>query len=80
MKLLRDFFRLCIAGFRAVTVRRAAYPRAYSVTVPAPLAEPAGGRSSVVAELPRPRPVVNRRREPASFLKAPRDHRLGAGR
>lgn len=75
MKLLRDFSRLCMAGFRVVTVRRAANPRAYTVTVPAPLAGP-----SVVVELPRPRSVVNRRREPASFLKAPRHHRLGVGR
>lgn len=75
MKLLRDFPRLCVAGFRAVTFRRAANPRAYTVTVPAPLAGP-----SVVVELPRPRPVVNCRREPASFLKAPRHHRLGARR
>jgi hypothetical protein len=79
MKLLRDFSRLCISGFRAVTVQRAVSPRAYTVTVPAPLAEPPVPRS-VVVELPRQRSAVNRRREPASFLKAPRHHRLGAGR
>ncbi|MDE1892803.1 MAG: hypothetical protein KGM46_03400 [Pseudomonadota bacterium] len=78
MKLLRDFFRLCMTGFRAVAVRRAANPRAYTVTVPAPLAGVAVP-ASVVLALPRQRPPVNRRRQPAAALKAPRHHRLGAG-
>ena len=76
MKLLRDFFRLRLAGVRAATGRPAALPRDFNVTVPAPLAEPAI-RSSVVVDLPR---TGNHRREPASFLRSPRHLRLGGGR
>ena len=79
MKLLRDFFRRCPAGIRAVFVRRAANPRAFTVTVPAPLAEVIR-QQPVLVELPRVRVEAARRREPASFLKAARHRRLGAGR
>lgn len=77
MKLLRDIFRRCMTGIRGVSGRGVAAPRAFSVTVPAPLA--AAVDSAVVVELPvvaHPAP----RREPASFLKTPRHRRLGAGR
>ncbi|TPG06495.1 hypothetical protein EAH75_17830 [Rhodanobacter glycinis] len=80
MKLLRDFFRLCVAGLRTVTGRGAAASHGFSVTVPAPLSHPAGD-GAVVVDLMRvvARPLASRR-EPASFLKAPRHRRLGAGR
>ncbi|OHC47002.1 hypothetical protein [Rhodanobacter soli] len=73
MKLLHDFFRLRLAGLRAASVRGAAVSREFSVTVPAPLAKPAGGGVERIAAAPV-------RREPASFLKAPRHRRLGSGR
>jgi len=80
MKLLRDFFRRRMAGFRGVSGRGVAASREFSVTVPAPLAESAHG-DAVVAELPAGHARVTAiRREPASFLKAPRHRRLGAGR
>ena len=79
MKLLHDFFRRCPAGIRAAFVRRAVNPRAFTVTVPAPLTE-AIRQQPVLVELPRTRAEVARRREPASFLKAARHRRLGAGR
>jgi len=77
MKLLRDFFRLRLAGVRAATGRPAPLPRDFSVTVPPPLAAGPAARSSVVVELPR---TANRRREPASFLRSPRHLSLGGGR
>lgn len=76
MKLLQDFFRLRLAGVRAAAGRPAALPRDFSVTVPAPLAG-AAGEPSVPVELPHARAD---RREPASFLRAPRHRRLGRGR
>ena len=76
MKLLRDFFRLRLAGTRASVGRPVALPRDFNVTVPAPLAAPSAG-SSIVVELPR---TGTRRREPASFLRSPRHLRLGGGR
>jgi hypothetical protein len=42
MKLLRDFFRLRTSRGSLFAVRRDAHRRAYVVTVPAPLAAPAG--------------------------------------
>lgn len=39
MKLLRGFFRLRLASRRVPHVRRAAPPRAWTVTVPAPRAK-----------------------------------------
>ncbi len=83
MKLLREFSRLCIAGMRAASGRRAAVPCAFNVTVPAPLARPANDDSAVaVTELPHATAagVSTRRREPASFLKAVRHRRMGSGR
>ena len=79
MKLLRDFHRLCAAGFRTVSGRGTAASRGFRVTVPAALSQPASERA-VVVELPRATPSSAARREPASFLKAPRHRRLGAGR
>lgn len=81
MKLLRDFFSLCVAGLRTVSGRGAAASLGFSVTVPAPLARPVG-ESAVVIDLQRAASVrtTTARREPASFLKAPRHRRLGAGR
>ncbi len=73
MKLLHDFLRLRLAGLRTASVRGAAVSAEFSVTVPAPLAKPAGGGVERVAAVPV-------RREPASFLKAPRHRRLGSGR
>jgi hypothetical protein len=49
------------------------------VTVPAALEQPAI-RSAIVVELSRAAHSPGARREPASFLKAPRHRRLGAGR
>ena len=72
MKLLHDFLRLRLAGLRTASVRGAAVSPEFSVTVPAPLAKPAGGVERVAA--------VPVRREPASFLKTPRHRRLGSGR
>ena len=77
MKLLREFFRLRVAGLRALSGRGAAVP--FSVTVPAPLASAADHRGVVVVELPRAQ-VPAAPREPASFLKTPRHRRWGAGR
>jgi hypothetical protein len=79
MKLLRDFHRLCAAGFRTVSGRSAVASRGFRVTVPAALSHPASERA-VVVELPRAASSSATRREPASFLKAPRHLRLGAGR
>jgi hypothetical protein len=81
MKLLRDFFRLCVAGFRTVSGRGAAASRGFSVTVPASLARPVG-ESAVVIDLQRAAVarITTARREPASFLKAPRHRRMGASR
>jgi len=79
MKLLRNFQRLCAAGFRTVSGRRVAAVRGFSVTVPAAMDQPAI-RSAVVVELSRAAHSPGARREPASFLKAPRHRRLGAGR
>lgn len=80
MKLLHDFFCRCLAGFRGVSGRGAAASREFSVTVPAPLAPPAAAAAVVVdlhaAAHTRTTPP---RREPASFLKAPRHRRLGSG-
>jgi hypothetical protein len=80
MKLLRDIFRRYLSGFRGVSGRGVAASREFSVTVPAPLAVSAD--KAVVVDLPAVAlaraPVA--RREPASFLKAPRHRRLGAGR
>jgi hypothetical protein len=73
MKLLHDFFRLRLAGLRTASARRAAVSPQFSVTVPAPLAKPAGGGVERAAAAPV-------RREPASFLKVPRRRRLGSGR
>ncbi|KRE83585.1 hypothetical protein ASG75_14590 [Rhodanobacter sp. Soil772] len=73
MKLLHDFFRLRLAGPRTASVRGAAVSPEFSVTVPAPLAEPASGGVERVTAAPV-------RREPASFLKAPRHRRLGSAR
>ncbi len=81
MKLLRDFFRLRVAGLRAVSGRGAAASRGFSVTVPAPLAK-TSGESAVVIDLQRAASarITTARREPASFLKAPRHRSMGAGR
>ncbi len=76
MKLLREFFRLRVAGLRALLDCGAA--ASLSVTVPAPLSSPAEHRV-VVVELPRAH-APSARREPASFLKTPRHRRRGAGR
>jgi hypothetical protein len=76
MKLLREFFRLRVAGLRALSRRGAAVP--FSVTVPAPLASPAD-HGVVVVELPRTHAPAARR-EPASFLKTPRHRRRSSGR
>ncbi len=81
MKLLREFFRLRAAGMRAGLARGAAASPAFHVTVPAPLQRGADEAAAVV-DLPRAAssgPVATRR-EPASFLKAPRHRRLGSGR
>jgi hypothetical protein len=83
MKLLRDFYRLCVAGFRSGSGRGAVASRGLRVTVPAALSQPPGQPASaraVVVELPRAAASSAVRREPASFLKAPRHRRLGAGR
>lgn len=84
MKLLCDFFRLCMAGLRAASGRRAAVPCAFNVTVPPPLARASNDDSAMVIELPRAAAVAGvstRRREPASFLKAVRHRRrMGSGR
>jgi hypothetical protein len=77
MKLLRDFSRLCAAGFRSVSGRAFAASREFSVTVPAALA-PSTSERAVVVELTRAA-VPTMRREPASFLRAPRHRRVGAG-
>jgi hypothetical protein len=42
MKLLRDFFRLCTAGGRLLSGRRADSRRSWTITVPAPLQETQG--------------------------------------
>jgi len=73
MKLLHDFLRLRLAGLRTASVRGTAVSPEFRVTVPAPLAKPAGGGVEHVA-------AASVRREPASFLKAPRHRRLGSGR
>ena len=73
MKLLHDFLRLHLAGLRTASVRGAVALPEFSVTVPAPLAQPADGAVERVA-------VATARREPASFLKTPRRRRLGFGR
>jgi hypothetical protein len=78
MKLLRNFQRLCAAGFRTVSGRRAA-ARRFSVTVPAAMDQPAN-QPAVVIELHRAAHSSGARREPASFLKTQRHRRLGAGR
>lgn len=72
MKLLRDFFRLRFAGRRVASVGHD-----FRVTVPAPLSPPAP--TAVVVELPRAS-ASTARREPASFLKAPRHRRFGSVR
>ncbi|HWU76416.1 MAG TPA: hypothetical protein VN043_07915 [Rhodanobacter sp.] len=77
MKLLRDFFRHRMAGARAVSGRRQGVPPAFNVTVPAPLAKPASDVAEVL-DLPPPHTPASRP-EPASFLKAARHRRLGAG-
>jgi hypothetical protein len=79
MKLLRNFQRLCAAGFRTVSGRRAAAVRRFSVTVPAAMDQPAN-QPAVVIELHRAAHSSGARREPASFLKTQRHRRLGAGR
>lgn len=78
MKLLRDFFRRRMAGFRGVSGRDAATSREFSVTVPAPLA----ASPAVVVDLPAAAHAhaMEARREPASFLKAPRHRRRCSGR
>ncbi|WP_426701145.1 hypothetical protein ACPPVV_17520 [Rhodanobacter sp. Col0626] len=78
MKLLRDFFRLRLAGLRGASFRGTAAPYDFRVTVPAPLDRPSD-RDAVVVDLPRAH-VPPMRREPASFLKTPRHRRLGASR
>ncbi len=79
MKLLHDFLRRRMAGLRGVSGRGAAPSREFSVTVPAPLAAPAA--AAVVVDLSTAAHVraTPPRREPASFLKAPRHRRLGSG-
>ena len=78
MRLLHDFLRLRLAGLRAASVRGAAVPRDFRITVPAPLCRPSEPTAVVVE---RKRAAVNTaRREPASFLKAPRHRRLGVFR
>lgn len=42
MKLLRDFLRLRTSGRAFVAARRDAAHRSWTITVPAPLAKPAG--------------------------------------
>jgi hypothetical protein len=81
MKLLREFFRLRAAGMRTVLRRGAAASPVLHVTVPAPLQRVAD-EAAVVVELPRAANSgpMTARREPASFLKAPRHRRLGSGR
>lgn len=80
MKLLRDFFRRRMAGLCGMSGRGVAASREFNVTVPAPLAGPADG-AAVVVDLPAgPARMMATRREPASFLKAPRHLRLGSGR
>lgn len=69
MKLLHDIFRLRLAGLHSALLRADATSPQFKVTVPAPLARPAAD----VDESDAPAPV---RREPASFLKAPRHRRL----
>ncbi|CAM5435338.1 hypothetical protein [Rhodanobacter lindaniclasticus] len=75
MKLLHDFFRWPFAGVRAVVSRPTALPRDFSVTVPEPLAGSASASPPVDTPCPR-----TERREPASFLRAPRHRRLAARR
>ena len=79
MKLLREFFRLHAAGVRIVPGRRAAAP-AFQVTVPAPLQRAAGEGAAAVDPPRAAASLKTARREPASFLKASRHRRLGAGR
>jgi hypothetical protein len=79
MKLLREFFRLRAAGMRTVPGRRAAVP-AFQVTVPAPLQRAADDGAVAVDPLRAAASPKTARREPASFLKASRHRRLGAGR
>lgn len=69
MKLLHDFFRLRLAGLRGATFRADAGLSTFNETAPVPLAKPAAGE--VVSVAP-----ASGRREPASFLKAPRHLRL----
>ncbi len=78
MKLLRDFPRLCVAGLRSVSGHGGAASRGFNVTVPAPLAKPVG-ESAVVTDRQRAASAraTTARREPASFLKAPRHRRPG---
>ncbi len=72
MKLLHDVVRLCAAHVGGAGVRSAA-ARTFRVTVPAPLAKPAVADSvSLVAPLALVPNAVPARREPASFLQAPR--------
>ena len=81
MKLLREIFRLRAAGMRTVLGRGAVASPALHVTVPAPLPR---GADEAAAVLDLPRVATSgpktARREPASFLKAPRHRRLGSGR
>jgi hypothetical protein len=75
MKLLHDFFRRRLAGARTMAARPAALPHDFCVTVPAPLAGSASASPPVETPCSRAE-----RREPASFLRAPRHRRLGSAR
>lgn len=79
MKLLHDFLHRCLAGFRGASGRGVAASRAFSVTVPAPLAAPAATAVVVDLHTAAHARTTPPRREPASFLKAPRHRRLGSG-
>ena len=72
MKLLHDVVQLCANRVGGMTARDPAV-HTFRVTVPAPLVKPpVGDQVSLVAPLALVSNVVPARREPASFLKAPR--------
>ena len=81
MKLLQKVVRLCTAGIRGVSVRGTAWPQEFRVTVPASLpGAVAVGAATDTVPGTAVAPITRSRREPASFLKAPRHLRQLSGR
>ena len=70
MKLLHDVVHLCATHVGGVSARSTA-ARTYRVTVPAPLVKPVVA-DSIALPLTAITDVTSVRREPVSFLKAPR--------